>query len=325
MLLDNWKFSCDPLQRLRLAKRAGYGGIIGYNVPAGYKTPPVNSTKFTKQKKFLPTGEQVAVKSILKIYNGSILESEVLQCGNISDAIVRLLYAYESDIYIHFVTDLMQGSLLDFTKLLRQDHAKIYAVELGLGLEALHSFGVAHRDLKPANVFLDQQFHIKIGDFGCSAKLGEGKVRRELHQLGTKVYWAPENYCNDWTLNSDWWAYGCIVFEMFTKGRLFLTNEILLDLETKNVSKRSLWLRIMANMVDEEVKKNILTHIPLLKINRVNKDSGRNDDAALQFFQMEMFARIFTNNTDFRIDQDFRFDHKIKSCYQTNSLIGQLF
>ncbi|XP_021965216.1 G protein-coupled receptor kinase 5 [Folsomia candida] len=257
----------------------------------------------------------------------------------------------------------MQGSLLDFTKLLRQDHAKIYAVELGLGLEALHSFGVAHRDLKPANVFLDQQFHIKIGDFGCSAKLGEGKVRRELHQLGTKVYWAPENYCNDWTLNSDWWAYGCIVFEMFTKGRLFLTNEILLDLETKNVSKRSLWLRIMANMVDEEVKsllknvlnkskfrtpftngmqfsgrteylgvpipvdrsKNILTHIPLLKINRVNKDSGRNDDAALQFFQMEMFARIFTNNTDFRIDQDFRFDHKIKSCYQTNSLIGQLF
>ncbi|OXA53895.1 Serine/threonine-protein kinase sid2 [Folsomia candida] len=336
MLLDNWKFSCDPLQRLRLAKRAGYSGIIGYNIPTGYKTPPgvsvsltligesdanilkkysypnsvrfyvsskpvtyvrgrywfvpdcsvqqlliyvfitfftvrfllvpneynildlyyfymyprlkyselgvnipiplskkllyyFSSTKYgaypepiaythienervkaiqeinnnnddfsdfgigdkdfelvsdisvgtygnVTKKKFLPTGEQVAVKSILKIYNGSILESEVLQCGNISDAIVRLLYAYESDIYIHFVTDLMQGSLLDFTKLLRKDHAKIFAVELGLGLEALHSFGVAHRDLKPANVFLDQKFHIKIGDFGCSAKLRQVNV-----------------------------------------------------------------------------------------------------------------------------------------------------
>lgn len=38
--------------------------------------------------------------------------------------------------------------------------------EIVLALEYLHSIGVSHRDLKPENIFVNEQGHIKLGDFG---------------------------------------------------------------------------------------------------------------------------------------------------------------
>jgi serine/threonine protein kinase len=52
-------------------------------------------------------------------------------------------------------------------------HARIYTVELGLALEALHSLGIAHRDIKPDNVGLDKNCHVKLADFGCAIKIKE--------------------------------------------------------------------------------------------------------------------------------------------------------
>ena len=50
-------------------------------------------------------------------------------------------------------------------------------------LEYMHSKGVCHRDLKPANLLLDDNYHLKIVDFGCSKileKLPEKRVRKSI-------------------------------------------------------------------------------------------------------------------------------------------------
>jgi serine/threonine protein kinase len=32
----------------------------------------------------------------------------------------------------------------------------------------MHSRGICHRDLKPSNMLLDDNYHLKLVDFGCS-------------------------------------------------------------------------------------------------------------------------------------------------------------
>ena len=57
----------------------------------------------------------------------------------------------------------------------------------------MHAAGYAHRDLKPENILLDNNFVLKISDFGLAAPIqgrnGEGLLET---QLGTLSYMAPE-------------------------------------------------------------------------------------------------------------------------------------
>jgi serine/threonine protein kinase len=54
-----------------------------------------------------------------------------------------------------------------------EEHVKIYAAELVLGLEHIHSLNIITRDIKPQNVLLDEQGHIKIADFGLARDLNK--------------------------------------------------------------------------------------------------------------------------------------------------------
>jgi len=57
----------------------------------------------------------------------------------------------------------------------------------------IHSKGTAHRDLKPENIMLDDQFNVRIADFGFAAPTqgrdGSGTLKTHL---GTQAYMAPE-------------------------------------------------------------------------------------------------------------------------------------
>ena len=52
------------------------------------------------------------------------------------------------------------------------DIAKFVAAEIVDILEYMHSKGVMHRDLKPSNLLLDENYHLKLVDFG-TAKIEE--------------------------------------------------------------------------------------------------------------------------------------------------------
>ena len=53
-----------------------------------------------------------------------------------------------------------------------------------------HSLQTVHRDLKPENILLDENFNVKLTDFGFAKQLKNGERLYEV--CGTPGYLAPE-------------------------------------------------------------------------------------------------------------------------------------
>jgi serine/threonine-protein kinase len=138
------------------------------------------------------------------------------------------------------VLELVEGEALD-ERLKRGpisiEEALPMARQMAEGLEAAHEKGIVHRDLKPGNVKLTKDGEVKILDFGL-AKALEGEVTNEgeLSQsptlsrrmteagviLGTAGYMSPEQARGKaLDQRADIWAFGVVLFEMLSGGRLF--------------------------------------------------------------------------------------------------------
>ena len=71
--------------------------------------------------------------------------------------------------------------------------SRYYFKQLLQALYYLHSKGFSHRDLKPENILLDQNFDLKLVDFGFSCPLkGRDGSGFNLSYVGTPTYMAPE-------------------------------------------------------------------------------------------------------------------------------------
>ncbi len=89
------------------------------------------------------------------------------------------------------------GELFDFLYFSKKGFGEYYArylyTELINGIEACHKAGVAHRDLKTENIMMNEQWVLKLADFGYSTIL-QGKTGNGILStpLGTLSYAAPE-------------------------------------------------------------------------------------------------------------------------------------
>jgi hypothetical protein len=89
------------------------------------------------------------------------------------------------------------------------------------GLADLHAAGMIHRDLKPANVMVDDEFRLKLIDFGLAKPVdkADGYAGTKTGTLiGTPPYMSPEQLeeTKDLTPASDVYAAGAVIYEVFT-------------------------------------------------------------------------------------------------------------
>lgn len=93
--------------------------------------------------------------------------------------------------------------------------AKFYFVEILLGLEYIHSMGIAYRDLKPENVLIDIDGHIKLADFGLSKHIQSNAFTNSF--CGSPEYMSPEMLTGEGhNMGVDYYSLGAILFEMLT-------------------------------------------------------------------------------------------------------------
>ena len=67
------------------------------------------------------------------------------------------------------------ASILNPENPITEDKCKPIVAQLVLALEYLHSRNISHRDLKPGNILFDENFNVKLCDFG-EAKIIEKKL-----------------------------------------------------------------------------------------------------------------------------------------------------
>ncbi len=90
------------------------------------------------------------------------------------------------------------------------------AADVCRALEHAHARGIVHRDLKPANVWLDDDGHARLGDFGLATTEGRSRVSGGT-LVGTVAYLPPEQALGDASgPASDLYSLGALLYEMLT-------------------------------------------------------------------------------------------------------------
>ncbi|XP_068789192.1 receptor-interacting serine/threonine-protein kinase 2 isoform X1 [Struthio camelus] len=103
--------------------------------------------------------------------------------------------------------------------------------EIALGVNYLHNMNppLLHHDLKTQNILLDDEFHVKIADFGLSkwrvVSMSQSRSETSLPEGGTIIYMPPEDYNPSQksraSVKHDIYSYAIIMWEVMTRKQPF--------------------------------------------------------------------------------------------------------
>ncbi|MFT7816111.1 serine/threonine-protein kinase ULK4 isoform X3 [Arapaima gigas] len=160
---------------------------------------------------------------------------------------------YETSNHLWLVVELCTGGSLEAVicqdKGLSEDVVRAFAIDLAKGLKHIHDSGVIFSDLTPAKILLDGPGTLKYSNFSLSKAEGENleefffmsmseEVRLEdgdnTHKMyiksllqGCTTYSAPEVLTGgDTSIQSDLWALGCVLYEMFSGKPPFFSQNL---------------------------------------------------------------------------------------------------
>lgn len=138
--------------------------------------------------------------------------------------IISLLAICKTNSKLAIVTELAsKGSLFDYlhkdnlTKEIPLEFKMKISKQLIRTMLYLHENGLVHRDLKTQNLLLDDNYNLKLCDFGLMKSIDELNVGSGQF-AGTPVYMAPEIF-NRKAYNEkiDVFAFGTIIWELFMR------------------------------------------------------------------------------------------------------------
>ena len=151
-----------------------------------------------KLAKHAETNERVAIKILIdQSANNLVFTEEIRLMSLITHPNVLRLIEYNNDGVKSSKTDgsitpvsyavvelASGGEIFDYvaeTGRFSENVCRYFFRQMIDGLEACHKNGVTHRDLKPENILLDENYNIKLADFGWAAPLegrdGKGFLR----------------------------------------------------------------------------------------------------------------------------------------------------
>jgi Tol biopolymer transport system component len=164
-------------------------------------------------------------------------EQEARAAGSLSHPNVVAVFDVGTDDGVPYVvTELLRGATLRDRMRggpLPVRKAVDYGVQIARGLAAAHAKGIVHRDVKPENVFVSDDGHVKLLDFGLAKLLevehvpvtdsGSTASPTEPHiRVGTPGYMAPEQVQGLLVdARTDIFSLGAVLYEIVAGRRAF--------------------------------------------------------------------------------------------------------
>ncbi|KAA1261748.1 Serine/threonine-protein kinase PknA [Rubripirellula obstinata] len=222
-----------------------------------------------------PDGRQVAVKMLMHrfIADESMqrrFADEAAMLERLDHPNINRFLDHFQEYRTHFlVLQLCDGT--DLGKYVQQKgclpNAEIKSIikQVAAGLLEAHEKGVLHRDLKPANLLISRRGEVQIADFGLSRLRELQSVENTI--VGTPTYMAPELFRRiDSGMRGDFYALGCLMYQLVTGRHLFRWQVLGELIKTKNdfcpetaITSESIAELRDGNPVDPEILNWIVT------------------------------------------------------------------
>lgn len=180
-----------PKDQIEIIKPIGKGGY-GQVYLGRWLGQDVAVKKYTKKQGFRNRHVGNFIEEV-QVINKLLHPCIVLYMGSFWLNLGMCIFDNE---YIMVTEFLSGGSLFDFLHKRGEklDEQKIFYIckDVALGMSYLHGKGVLHCDLKSSNVLIDENWNVKLCDFGLSRLKDNKKNKKDNIRVGTPHWMAPE-------------------------------------------------------------------------------------------------------------------------------------
>ncbi|GAV85556.1 Pkinase domain-containing protein/GUB_WAK_bind domain-containing protein/WAK_assoc domain-containing protein [Cephalotus follicularis] len=125
------------------------------------------------------------------------------------------------------------------------------AIETANALAYLHASDVIHRDVKTNNILLDNNFRVKVADFGLSRLFPTDVTHVSTAPQGTPGYVDPEYYqCYKLTDKSDVYSFGVVLVELISSKEAVDTTRHRHDINLSNMAVNRIQTHALHELID---------------------------------------------------------------------------
>jgi len=212
--IEDWEISAPDI----LCNKKNIGkGSFG-TVYRGYWHGPVAVKTLNVQN---PSQEQIqAFRNEVALLRKTRHVNVLLFMGCVSSKKILAIvtqWCEASSLYRHIHVDESKFELFNIIEIARQT---------SLGMDYLHAKNIIHRDLKSNNIFLhDDNFTVKIGDFGLATVKSKWKDSQQVHQAAGSILWMAPEIINTklisdaedpFSFYSDVYSFGIVLYELLS-------------------------------------------------------------------------------------------------------------
>jgi len=262
-------------------------------------------------------GRDVAVKVLPEAFTRNAdrmarFHREARLLASLNHPNIASIHGFEDSSDIHaLVMELVEGQTLADrirSSSIPIDEALQIARQIAEGLEYAHEHGVVHRDLKPSNIKLASAGTVKILDFGLAKAIDSEVEKIDIGDsptisrmstqggifLGTPAYMSPEQ-TKDKPVDkrTDIWAFGCVLFEMFT-GRSAFPGDTLPDTIAAVLEREPDWQALPPEMPVRirDLLKRCLQKDPRRRLRDIGDARIEIDDELARFRELRSAAAV---------------------------------